>query len=337
MPSISPVYARLIARELSRRGLDTVTLFAGTGLDPVTLWQESEIQLDPFLRLIKNAERINLGLSLGFLIGEHQALAALGSLGVALGVAPTLRDGLRVLESFTRLQASYTQIELRTGLRGMSIRVSFLAELGESLQVHAEVTAMLLQTYVESVSGQRLNDAVYRFTYSEPLRAQDYRVHLHSPCRFGQREIALELPKCWLDNRSPYFHAELWGQSLRQLSQRLRELGDKEVAVYSRHIRSLLRSYDPPLPVLADIAEKLHMSERTLNRRLQQEDTSFREIRGRVLIDWAQQYLVQGNDTIESIATALGYQDAANFRRAFRSRVGLTPIAYRHQNNASKH
>lgn len=268
------------------------------------------------------------------MLGQYHTLAALGHLGVALGSAPSLRDGLRTLESYTRLQASYISVEPRTGLHGMSIRLQYLGDIGDTLREHAEATLMLLQNYIETVSGQRLDDAQYSLSYPEPEAGAAYREHLHSPCRFNQEHISLELPKHWLDNRSPYYHAELWGQSLRQLAQRLKELGVDDVAIYSRHIRSLLRSYEPPLPVLADIAEKLNMSERTLNRRLQQEGSSFREIRGLVLNDWAQQHLLESDVTIEAIAATLGYQDTANFRRAFRSRSGMTPGEYRKRGQA---
>jgi AraC-like DNA-binding protein len=329
MPSITPVYARIIARELSRQGLDESALFAGTGLDPAAIWRESEIQLQPFQQLLKNAGQMQADLAVGFLLGQHQTLAALGPLGVALGSAPSLRDGLRTLESYTRLQASYIRVEPRTGLHSMSIRLKFLGDMGDTLREHAEATLMVLQNYIESVSGHPLDDAEFNVSYPEPEHIAAYREHLHSPCRFEQEHISLELPKHWLDNRSPYYHAELWGQSLRQLAQRLKELGVDDVAVYSRHIRSLLRSYEPPLPVLADIADKLHMSARTLNRRLHQEDSSFREIRGQVLNDWAQQHLLESDVTIEAIAVTLGYQDTANFRRAFRSRSGISPGEYR--------
>lgn len=41
------------------------------------------------------------------------------------------------------------------------------------------------------------------------------------------------------------------------------------------------------------------------------------------------QYLEQTDLSVEAIAAIIGYQDAANFRRAFRKRVGMTPGQYR--------
>ena len=71
------------------------------------------------------------------------------------------------------------------------------------------------------------------------------------------------------------------------------------------------------------------MSQRTLNRRLQSENTSFRQLKSQALARWAKQYLRETDRSVEAIAEELGYTDAANFRRAFRKAEGCSPIEYR--------
>ena len=131
--------------------------------------------------------------------------------------------------------------------------------------------------------------------------------------------------------RSPFFDEALWRRSQLELSQRIEELGASSEQVYTQHLKSLLRSREPPLPDLGTIASGLHISERTLTRRLKREGTNFREIRGQVLRAWALEYLASTGDSVESIAAALGYQDAANFRRAFRGWENCSPGEYRNR------
>ena len=83
------------------------------------------------------------------------------------------------------------------------------------------------------------------------------------------------------------------------------------------------------LPDCEPILDRLHLSERTLNRRLQLEGASFRDIKAGVLQYWARLYLAETDLTVEAIGGALGYQDAANFRRAFRKAKGCSPQEYR--------
>ena len=75
------------------------------------------------------------------------------------------------------------------------------------------------------------------------------------------------------------------------------------------------------------------MSQRTLNRRLQGEDSSYRAIKGQVLESWARLHLTETNQSVESIAAALGYQDTANFRRAFRKSEGCSPSEFRQKSS----
>ena len=163
----------------------------------------------------------------------------------------------------------------------------------------------------------------------EPEHVEEYAQNFHGPVVFGQRTSSIELPHHWLDLRSPYYHAELWDQSMHQLSDKMRELGASAGKVYTHHTWAQLRSHEPPLPGLADVAAQLHISERTLNRRLQAEGTTYRELRAQLLNQWARLYLLETDASVEAIAMKLGYQDAANFRRAFRARTGIAPGEFR--------
>jgi AraC-like DNA-binding protein len=80
---------------------------------------------------------------------------------------------------------------------------------------------------------------------------------------------------------------------------------------------------------LPRIAKQMHMSVRTLKRKLEADGTSYSELldeqrRGKAML------LLRRDDlAIEEIADRLGYSDAANFTRAFRRWTGTTPKAFR--------
>ena len=125
-------------------------------------------------------------------------------------------------------------------------------------------------------------------------------------------------------------------QAQLELSHRIRELGADNERAYTQYLTTLLRSQEPPLPDLGSIAEGLHLSERTLTRRLSGEGTSYRQVKNEVLRYWAQQYLLHTNHSVESVAASLGYQDAANFRRAFRKVEGCSPNEFRRREAAGE-
>jgi len=80
-----------------------------------------------------------------------------------------------------------------------------------------------------------------------------------------------------------------------------------------------------------DLAAALFINKRTLARRLDKENTSYRQIRDRILSEQASGYLRNSQMSVEAIASLLNYHDAASFRRAFKRWFGLPPSEYRQQ------
>ena len=79
----------------------------------------------------------------------------------------------------------------------------------------------------------------------------------------------------------------------------------------------------------AALAEALHVSERTLQRRLQEEGSSFQQLLDDTRRDLAVQHLAQPDLAPLEIAYLLGFADPSNFYRAFKRWYGVAPDAYR--------
>jgi len=73
----------------------------------------------------------------------------------------------------------------------------------------------------------------------------------------------------------------------------------------------------------------LHMTSRTLLRRLREEDTTFQEVSERLREELAYDYLLQDNFTIEQIASQLGFSSSSTFSRAFVRWTGQRPSDWR--------
>lgn len=329
MDTISPIYARLVLRELERRAVDTAPLFAGTTLNREKLYRGGDISLADFLQILRVGDRLMSDEQLGFVLGKGTHAFAMGPVGAAMAAAPSVREGLRVLESYTRLHATYIDISARSSLSGLTVAIVYGRDTGSTERLHTETAMFLLQQYLETIIGQPASDICYRLAIPEPANRADYERALHGSIHFGAAENAVDVPRKWLDIPSPFYHPELWRQALAALSKGLRELSERRGSTYTQHVLTLLYTSDPPLPELATVASALRMSERTLNRRLQGESTSFRALKQRAQMDRARLHLRQTDHSVEAIAEELGYKDVANFRRAFRKNQGCSPAEYR--------
>lgn len=122
------------------------------------------------------------------------------------------------------------------------------------------------------------------------------------------------------------------------LNRMFKELLEKQLAnieqqesFASEVRRAILHNFDEALPQLADVVQYLHISPRTLQRRLQEEGTSFQQIFESVKLELATGMLRKPNLTVNEIAYKLGYAEPSVFRRAFKKWTGMSPTAYLNQ------
>jgi AraC-like DNA-binding protein len=77
------------------------------------------------------------------------------------------------------------------------------------------------------------------------------------------------------------------------------------------------------------VAKTIHLSVRTLSRRLAQEGTTFAEVVDQVRRTLALQYLKEPGFSVSHIAWLLGYEQASSFNHAFQRWTGRSPSASR--------
>ena len=86
-------------------------------------------------------------------------------------------------------------------------------------------------------------------------------------------------------------------------------------------------------PKIEDTADRLHLTRRTLMRKLKEEGTSYQEIKDLVRRDRAVYLLKNRGIPVSEVAEAVGFSDPAVFARAFKHWTGVSPKEYRSDNN----
>ena len=78
-------------------------------------------------------------------------------------------------------------------------------------------------------------------------------------------------------------------------------------------------------PGIADVARELRVAERTLRRRLALAGVSFQQLHDQLRHDTALRMLQLPQFSVAQVASAVGFRDCRDFRRAFRRWSGHTP------------
>ena len=94
-------------------------------------------------------------------------------------------------------------------------------------------------------------------------------------------------------------------------------------------VRQVILEALPENPGADEVAQSLHVSTRTLQRRLAGAAASFSEVSDGVRSELAKEYLLDLDVRISEVAFLLGFSEQSSFNRAFRRWTGLAPGRWR--------
>jgi AraC-like DNA-binding protein len=128
-------------------------------------------------------------------------------------------------------------------------------------------------------------------------------------------------------------NAELLAMLAPQFEEELRQ-ESKDENFLERVRIAIQQKLTGQRPTIEDIADALHVSARTMQRRLQEEGSSFQRVLEEARHQLARHYLNNSVLELNEAAYLLGYNDSNSFVRAFRSWEGIPPARWREEQRA---
>lgn len=255
-----------------------------------------------------------------------------GPMSLAMSSAPTLGD---VIDAFTRYFPSripYLHMQRRSDVDDVLVELQPLIDLGTATALLVETPLLILIRHLETVYDVDFTETALELAYPPTPYADRYADHFRCEVRFGAPRNALRIPSGWCTLTNLGYIESSWAHAVSQCeammgSSREREtLGDIRALLCVAFERS---ERERPLPKLNDIADELHVTPRTLIRRLRHLGTTYQQITDDFLLARAQEMLENDELAIKQVAAKLGFDNPANFGKAFRRWCGTSPGAYR--------
>jgi AraC-like DNA-binding protein len=323
MPS---AYVALILRGFGLSPRTQAELLEGTGLTQASLGTAPEITLGQQLRQIRNATRV-LEPGWSLTVGARLSPETHGANGFAIATAPTLRHGIASMERFAHLRSPH--FRMRAYPAGDEVRLVMEKTVALTEDEHralVDLVMLSVQAMLESQLGRPTEEARFEFPWPAPEHAHLIAEHYHAPVHFDRPQTACVIPARWLAIESPYCDPTMHHALTERLHLADRRLhGDRLLVA---RVEQILAQRGARLG-LPRAARLLGISERTLSRRLGGQGTSFQALVDNSQKSRAAALLHDEELTIAEVADALGYEDAANFGRAFRRWFGISPGKYR--------
>jgi len=324
--------------------VEYVRVMADTGVDPDEMIQRAGISLRKAqkpterLPLRQLAQLINitsqrLGDPLfGAQMGIQVRPLHLGALGSLITLAPTLGSAIagagRYLRVFNDGPSASLCIDQSTAV--FAYKLPVLPDVDQ--RQHAEYVIAACLRMIRGVIGENWTPDEVVLGHELRVRRADYEARYKAPVvsRPTGGAPRLRFPAATLNtpNRlaDPSGHAALERHLAEQL--RLGHSSEDLLALLRHEISRRLLGGESQVSVAA-IAKALGYSVRTLQRRLQERQTSFDELVDETREHWARHYLEDERMTISDAAYLLGYGELSSFTRAFHRWAGESPRDYR--------
>lgn len=260
-------------------------------------------------------------------LAEHAQAEIYSALGISISLSATVGDALQRMCQFSRIATDAADLSSVEGTNGT---VEFI------YAIHGDVAAEAVEAFMTTGFHvlQQISDGAFRvlevhFRHDNSAHLQKYENFFQANVVFSAAIDKFIVEAEILQNPCHYNNQELAASMEAWMVDYLASFADTPLSL---EVRRLLTEKLPEGPIeQSDIAAHLAMSTRALQRTLQQEGNTFRELIDVTRHDLALKYMSISRLSLVDICGLLGFSDQSNFTRAFRRWTGQTPAVYRKQ------
>lgn len=314
-------------------GIDKETCLLGTGI--------SETQLSDSEALISRSQEMNVienlilaipnEPALGFKLGLQYSVSTFGVWGFALRTSRTLREAAMFALRYLPLSTAYCQMQ-------QVDKNGYFTILLDPDDIPAPLRQFLLERDIAtgvkiinelSLAGLKLSNI--EFQGPPPDYAKDIKALADVKPSYNQPYNAISVTIEEADRLLPTYDSQLvrlMDEQCRHQLERRRQTG------ITGQVQQQILGPLGLVASLEEVAKALAMSPRNLRRKLESENTNYKNILDQERQQAAQQLLQGSNMKLDELAFHLGYTETASFSRAFRRWKGCSPGEFRNLKNS---
>jgi AraC-like DNA-binding protein len=324
------IWVKGIAEMLAAEGLDARGLLIAAEIDPAALDAPgARLPTEKISRLWELAAERSGNPAIG--LAQHQVArpASFDVVGYAMMSCADLRSAFERLIRYLLILSdglTMTMSEEPTGCR-----LTFVLFGGDRPVPRQRIEFIFVTVigFCRWISGREIHPARIELPYPTPVDPAPYRAAFRCPVSFDAPRASLLFAAADMPVPLPTSNPQLAEMHERFAGEYLRQFDHARTSYRAREI--IIRHLPDGEPRRDEVAGKLCMSERTLQRRLEEEKTSFVQLLDDTRRELAAQYLGRLNLSLGQAAYLLGFSDQSSFFRACRRWFDVSPGQYRSQ------
>ena len=260
------------------------------------------------------------------LLGTRHEIAVMGAVGYLMQQSNRVGTALKELSDHHSFQVKDAS-SVDVGVIGEQAFVSYHNfNSVEFSRYSAELALAHGLVVIGALCGDRWKPIRVNFRHRQSGHLMPYVKIFSAQVYFGQFKNEILFPKIWLDKPIPQANSGL----KKILQTHIIQQKELSAATLPEQVMDLIREMLPTGDCsIGTVADRMIVHERTLQRRLKQQDTSYSLLLDQVRMDIASYRLANSGVSIIQLSDYLGYVDNTAFTRAFKRWYGITPMLWR--------
>src|SRR3981189_3208132 len=312
-----------LPRKLEELGLSPDTALRQAGL-PKGLFNQDKILVSTqeFFALHRGIAEATNDAGFGLKLGAEERFERYDPIKIAALSARSFRDAVERLSRYKQLTCP-EKIRLVERANECAVQFVWLLAHEQEPPLLVDVCFAWIVALGQRGTGRPLHAKRVEFQRA-PAHREMYESHFRCPVKFKATQNALIFSKSDIELPFVTYNADLLATVAPQLEAELTEqLAEKTFTEQAKGIlKQLLAGQRPGIQ---DLARELHLSTRTLQRRLTEHGITFQRLLDEARHELARHYLLHSSRELNETAYLLGYEDANSFFRAFQHWEGTTP------------
>jgi AraC-like DNA-binding protein len=315
-------------RALESYGVDPAPLFEQAGLDPRKLYDPNARYLETRLnKLWQSALEATKDPYIGLRVASFWHPSAAHALGYAWLASATLKDALERTVRYFRLITDKERLTLTESDEDFRLIIENPVTDCPTAPEDLDASFAALVRLCRMCYGESFNPL--RITMGRPALPdpKPFAEHFRAPIQYSGNENSVCFGKVEATTILPTANAEVARANEQIVQEYLARFDRSSVAMQVR--ARLTEQLSSGHANQESVAHALHMSLRSLQRRLNDEGTSYKDLLDETRRELASHYMAESHRSINEITYLLGFSEPSNFSRAFRRWTGCSPSAYR--------
>jgi AraC-like DNA-binding protein len=309
-----------VAQQLA---LNPSQMLAQVGLDRAMLADpDNRISAGAVVTLLEESARASQCLTFGLRMAETRQLTDLGAVSLLLTHKRTLREVLLAMINYRHLMNEALALQVEDVGTNVIIREEVVTDVTTHSRQATELALGVLARAAGALLGNHWKPHRVMFSHGAPPELQLHRRIFKCKLVFGSEYNAFVCAAADLDYPSSAANPAL-ARYAEQLLQSLPKAQDRSTSMEVREVIYVL------LPMgratVEQVAQKLGLNVRTLQRELENDGATFSELINSVRRELAVRYVQSGQHSLGHVAELLGYSTQTSFTRWFKSEFGVAP------------